>query len=280
MGDIMSEKSGINVIKIGGALVAADLTPAIEDLVNLINEGYKFVIVHGGGPQINDLEAKMGREPKIYETQQGMKTRYTDRETMDAVLMALGGFVNKSLVEKFILKGVKAFGFTGLDGACIRAQRKDKIMVVKNGKRIILRGEYSGKITDVDPKPIRLLLDSGYVPIIGSISADEEGNAINADGDRAASAVAAALGANSLISLTDVPGIYKDMETKEVISKLNLKEAKQLLESLTGGMKKKLFAALEALESSINKVYIYSGQENKPFSAILKEGKGTVIFKE
>jgi acetylglutamate/LysW-gamma-L-alpha-aminoadipate kinase len=270
----------VHVIKIGGALVAADLNPAIEDIAELIKEGYKFVIVHGGGPQINDIESKMGRQPKIYETQQGMKTRYTDRETMDVVLMALGGFVNKTLVEKFMLKGIKAFGFTGLDGSCIKAERKDKIMVIKDGKRIILRGEFSGKVSTVDPTPIKLILDAGYLPIIGSISADEQGNAVNTDGDRAASAVAAALGATSLISLTDVPGIYKDMETKEIIPKLSVKEAKQMIESLSGGMKKKLYAALEAFEHSIKKVYIYSGQEPKPFTAVLKEGKGTVIYNE
>lgn len=272
--------SEVHVIKIGGALVAADLTPAIDDIAELIKEGYKFVIVHGGGPQINELESKMGREPKIYETQQGMKTRYTDRETMDAVLMALGGYVNKTLVEKFKLKGINAFGFTGLDGGCIKAERKDKIMVIKDGKRIILRGEFSGKVNAVDPTPIKLLLDAGYLPIIGSISSDEQGNAVNTDGDRAASAVAASLGATSLISLTDVPGIYKDLETKEVIPKLTVKEAKQLMESLTGGMKKKLYAALEAFESSIKKVYIYSGQEQKPFTSVLKDGKGTVIYDE
>jgi acetylglutamate kinase len=153
-------------------------------------------------------------------------------------------------------------------------------MVIKDGKRIILRGEYSGKVTTVDPAPIELLLNAGYLPIIGSISTDEQGNAVNTDGDRAASMVAAALGATSLISLTDVPGIYKDLETKEVIPKLSVKEAKQLLDTLSGGMKKKLYAALEAFEHSIKKVYIYSGQEAKPFTAVLKEGKGTVIYNE
>ena len=275
------EKDKVNknllVIKIGGALFKQGIDSLLDDMKNLIEEEYQFVIVHGGGPQINWIEKEMGREPKIYETKSGMKTRHTDQETMEVVKMALGGYVNKSIVEQCQLKGINAFGFSGVDGRTLSAKRKEKIMVMRKGRRMILRGEFSGKVHQANCNIIKYLLSQNMTPVIGSIAADEEGNAVNTDGDRATSAIAAELGAAGLISLTDVEGIYRDFESKEVIPQLNLAQAKGTLEKVKGGMKKKLYAAIEALEKGLNQVFIYSGQVETPISDILKQKKGTKI---
>jgi acetylglutamate kinase len=166
------------VIKIGGALVAEDFSNVIKDIKELQNE-FDFVIAHGGGPQINDLYVKMNKEPKIYKTPEGMPTRYTDKEAIDIVKMALAGFVNKTLVESLQKAGVNAFGFTGADGHTIVAERKDKIMVMTDeGKRIILKEEYSGKSPKADVTIINCLLEKGYVPVIGSMCISPNGKRI------------------------------------------------------------------------------------------------------
>ena len=268
------------VIKVGGALFAQGIEKLVEDLKEVVKK-HQVVIVHGGGPQITEIGTKMGKEPKYYDTPTGMKTRYTDKDQIDMVKMAIGGLVNKSIVEAMRQAGVNAFGFTGLDGGSILADRKDQIMVIdERGKRRVLRGEFSGKVDNANSEIINILLEKGYVPVIGSMCSSKTGDAVNVDGDRAAVVVAVAINADKYISLTDVVGIYKDMETKEVIPKMSEAEAELFMQKATGGMKKKIFAAIEALKSGINEFVIYSGEIDKPISSVLEENKGTIISKK
>jgi acetylglutamate/LysW-gamma-L-alpha-aminoadipate kinase len=264
------------VVKVGGALFAQGVDNLAADVQALAAE-HQIVLVHGGGPQINALCDACGIPAKQLETTSGMKSRYTNPEVMRVVKQALAGEVNKGIVEALRRRGVNAFGFTGLDGGTIRAQRKSKIMAIVDGRRLMVRDDYSGKVEGADPAPIRLLLGAGYVPVIGSMCVSEEGEAVNVDGDRAAAAVAAAVGADTYISLTDVEGVYTDLETREVVPRLNRAEAAKLMEQVTGGMKKKLFAALEALDLGLSKVVVYSGTAEKPLSGVLFEGRGTII---
>lgn len=155
------------VIKIGGALIAESFTNVINDIGYInsqFSDKYKLIIVHGGGPQINELLKKMNKEPKYFKTPSGFLTRYTDQEAIDAAIMTLGGLNNKRIVEALQKQGVNAFGFSGIDGGVIEAIRKDKIIVLIEGKKIIKRGEYSGKIDKISTPILEYLLEKNLVP--------------------------------------------------------------------------------------------------------------------
>ncbi len=271
----------IVVIKIGGALIAKNFNNVIKDVANIVSnyrDKYTLVIVHGGGPQINETLKEMNKEPKYFTTPSGFTTRYTDQEAIEAAIMVLGGKNNKRLVEALQKLSVNAFGFTGIDGSILEAIRKEKILVMINGKKIMKRGEFSGKIDKVNTPIIEFLLQNNYLPVIGSLAKSKDGDIVNIDGDRAASNIAAALNADILISLTDVEGIYKDFNDKSsIIKSINSHELEEFLDELEGGMKKKAHAALEALKIGVQKVVICSGLTETPILDALKNNRGTVI---
>lgn len=274
----------IVVLKIGGALIKSNFQNVISDIAEIAKnykDKYQLVVLHGGGPQINEILKKLNIKPKYYETPSGFKTRYTDQETIDAVIMTLGGLNNKRLVEALQKNHINAVGLTGIDGGIIKAERKDKIMVLIKGKRIIKRGEYSGKVKHVNPEILLYLIKQGYLPVIGCIAKSEEGDIVNVDGDRAASYVAKSLNAEILVSMTDVEGIYRNYEEKEgFISKIKYSQLETLLDELSGGMKKKAHAILEALDLGIRKVIICTGLIESPLLEALEYEKGTVVTNE
>ncbi|MBD3193753.1 MAG: [LysW]-aminoadipate kinase [Candidatus Lokiarchaeota archaeon] len=272
------------VIKVGGSLLAKNFSRVIDDIsiiYNKFSDNYKLIIVHGGGPQINEFLRETNKEPKYFITPSGFKTRYTDKEAIEAAIMALGGRNNKRLVEALQKRGVNSFGFTGIDGGIIEAKRKEKILVMINNKRIFKRGEFSGKIEKVNKEIINFLIESKYLPVIGSLAKSEKGEIVNVDGDRAASYIASSIGAEILISLTDVEGIYKDYSNQqELIKKISKEELKRIVKDLEGGMKKKVYAALEALNMGIKEFIICSGLIESPISNSLQKNTGTVILNE
>lgn len=278
----------IVVIKIGGALIAENFQNVVKDITNLYlnyKDKYTLIILHGGGPQINETLRKMGKDPKYFQTPSGFRTRHTDQEAIEAAIMALGGLNNKRLTEALQKEGINAFGFTGIDGGTIEAKRKKKILILHKGKRIMKRGEYSGKVNKVKKDIIQYLLKRDYLPIIGSLAKSEEGEILNVDGDRAAGHVANALNAEILISLTDVEGIYRNFEEKDsLIDEIRVNQLEELLEELRGGMKKKAYAALEAFEvdknETLKRVVISSGLSEEPIFDVLERNKGTIIKNE
>lgn len=271
----------IVVIKIGGALIAKNFDNVIKDIASIsLNYGdkYKLVIVHGGGPQIDDTLRKMNKEPKYFKTPSGYRTRYTDQEAIDAAIMTLGGINNKRLVEALQKQNINAFGFSGIDGGIIEANRKEKIMVLIDNKRIMKRGEFSGKIDNISTTILDFLLENNYLPVISSLAKSKEGEIVNVDGDRAASHIAQALKSDILISLTDVEGIYKDYKDKDsLIKSIKKDQLESMIEELEGGMRKKAHAALEALRIGVKKVIICSGLAETPLLDALEKKGGTVI---
>ncbi|MBN1802860.1 MAG: [LysW]-aminoadipate kinase [Candidatus Lokiarchaeota archaeon] len=269
------------VIKVGGALIAKNFENVVEDISNIylkLSDKYELVVVHGGGPQINEILRSMNKEPKYFKTPSGYTTRYTDQEAISAAIMSLGGLNNKRLVEALQKRGVNAFGFTGIDGGTIDAVRKDKIVVLVNNKKLIKRGEYSGKVNSINPQIIKFLLKNKYIPVIGALARSEEGDIVNVDGDRAASQVAGSLDADVLISLTDVEGIYRNFEDKNsMIKSISRIQLEELIERLEGGMKKKAYAALESFKNGVKKVIICSGLIDSPILNALEENGGTSV---
>ena len=184
------------VVKYGGnAMVSPELKQQVmEDIVLLWLIGVRIVLVHGGGPEINELMDRLGKVPEFVD---GL--RVTDKETMDIVQMVLAVKINKTLVNLLEMKGGKAVGLSGMDGRLLQCSVKDE------------RLGYVGEIQKVHIQPVTDLLDRGYIPVVSTVGCDKEGNAYNINGDTAAAYIAGALGAERLIMMTDIAGVLKDM---------------------------------------------------------------------
>lgn len=257
----------IVVVKYGGnAMVNENLkNKVMEDIVLLWLIGIKVVLVHGGGPEINDLMAKMGKEPEFVN---GL--RVTDRETVDIVQMVLAGKVNKSLVTLLGKYGGKAVGISGVDGNLIQAKPKDSTL------------GYVGDVESVDIKPVLDLLNNGYIPVISTIGSDQEGNTYNINGDTAAASIAGALNAERLIMMTNTPGVLMDKDDmSSLIPELTITEAINLMNTgiISGGMIPKIDCCIEAIHKGVKNAIIIDGCI--PNSIILElltnEGSGTMI---
>ncbi|MBQ3220153.1 MAG: acetylglutamate kinase [Clostridia bacterium] len=257
----------IVVIKYGGnAMINASLKEQVmEDIVLLHLTGVKVVLVHGGGPEISELMAKLGKKAEFVD---GL--RVTDKETVDIVQMVLAGKINKSLVNFIEKKGGKAMGISGMDGRLIEAKMKDE------------RLGYVGSITKVNIEPVRDLLEKDYIPVISTIGCDKEGNAYNINGDTAAAFIAGALNAERLIMMTDIAGVLKDKDDPTtLIPHITIKEAKQLYDEgvISGGMIPKVDCCIEAIEHGVKKVIIMDGRV--PHSILMElftdEGAGTMV---
>ncbi len=255
------------VVKYGGnAMINENLKQQVmEDIVLLWLIGVKIVLVHGGGPEINELMDKLGKKPEFVD---GL--RVTDKETVDIVQMVLAGKVNKTLVNLLEMKGGRAMGISGMDGRLIEAK-------VKNEKL-----GYVGQITNVNIQPVKDLLENGYIPVISTIGCDREGNAYNINGDTAAAFIAGALGAERLIMMTDIAGILRDKDDPStIIPTITLSDAEHLQEQgiISGGMIPKVDCCIEAIHEGVQSVIIMDGRV--PHSILMElltdEGAGTMV---
>lgn len=238
----------ILVVKYGGnAMINDDLKEAVMgDLVLLSLVGVKVVLVHGGGPEITEMLGKVGKKSEFVD---GL--RVTDKETVDIVQMVLAGKINKNLVNLLENKGAKAIGLSGIDGHMIKSEKLDDV----HG--------FVGEITNVDVTPIVDCLDKGYIPVISTIGYDSEGNTYNINADTAAARIAGALGAESLISMTDIEGILRDKnDPSTLISKINVSDAPRLMREgvISGGMIPKVNCCIEAIRRGVRKVFIIDGR--------------------
>ena len=208
----MTKQAPITVVKLGGT-EGVDFSAICKDAADLLLQGKKLIFVHGGSVEANSLGESLGTPPKMITSPSGYTSRYTDRKTLEIFLMAVNGKVNSLLTERLQMLGINAFGLCGLDGRLIQATRKDAIQSIENGKRKIVRDDYTGKIERVDGRLLLLLLDGGYLPLIAPVAVSEKGEALNVDADRAAAMVASALQADTLLLLTAVPGLMKISQT-------------------------------------------------------------------
>ena len=255
------------VIKYGGnAMINEQLKEQVmEDITLLWLIGVKVVLVHGGGPEINEMMDKLGKKPEFVD---GL--RVTDKETVDIVQMVLAGKVNKSLVTLLQSKGGHAVGLSGIDGGLIEADFKDE------------RLGYVGKITKVRPQPINDLLEKNYIPVVSTVASDRQGNVYNINGDTAAAHIAGALGAERLIMMTDIAGILRDKDDpKTLIPHITVEEARELYAEgvISGGMIPKVDCCIEALRRGVQNVVIMDGRV--PHSILMElltdEGAGTMV---
>jgi acetylglutamate/LysW-gamma-L-alpha-aminoadipate kinase len=272
----MTEQTPIVVVKLGGT-EGVDFSAICRDVCERLRQNQKLVLVHGGSAEANALGEGLGAPPKMITSPSGYTSRYTDRKTLEIFLMAVNGKVNSLLTEQLQMLGVNAFGLCGLDGRLLQATRKDSIQSVENGKRKIIRDDYTGKIERVDSNLLHLLLEAGYLPVIAPVAVSEKGEALNVDADRAAAMVASALKADTLILLTAVPGLMKNFpDESTLIRQLPQSQLAAASEAAQGRMKKKVLGAEEALKGGVRRVIIADGRIDEPISAALA-GSGTVI---
>jgi [amino group carrier protein]-L-2-aminoadipate 6-kinase len=258
------------VLKIGGSMADSAASLA-SDIASLISSGEKVVLVHGGGPQVTALEKAVGREPSYIYSKEGFKSRHTDLQTMQNFVMAVGGGVNASLVLQLRKAGVNAVGVSASSGIVFA---KRKILVsVENGKERMVRDDYSGKITRIDSAPLLALLERGFVPIVAPIALGEEFEPLNIDGDRAAAAIAAKLGAQKLVLFTDVEGYFRNFPN-DLVSRATQSEIADFQKGASAGMKRKLVAVSEALLGKVPEAIICCGTKEKPATSALA-GAGT-----
>jgi acetylglutamate/LysW-gamma-L-alpha-aminoadipate kinase len=264
------------VVKIGGAR-AVDPEGAIGDIATLVNRGRDVVVVHGGSTAVDDTLEALGEEPTYVETPGGVVGRFTDERTMEVFSMVLPGKLNTDLTASLRGAGVDALGLSGVDGGLLTGPRKSAVRVIEDGKKKIKRGDHSGKITDVNADLLSTLLGDGYTPVVTVPMLADDGVAVNADADRAAAAVAGALGAD-LIVLTDVEGVYADPDDPSTLieSVATPEEFDGLKEAADGFMRKKVMAAEEALDAGAHTVVVASANADDPITAALA-GSGTHV---
>jgi acetylglutamate kinase len=261
------------VVKFGGnAMIADELKRSFAaDMVFLQRVGLKPVVVHGGGPQITKMLGRLGIDS---EFRGGL--RVTTPETMDVVRMVLMGQVNRELVGLINEHGPLAVGMSGEDAQLLTAARRTATV---DGEEVDIG--LVGDVTQVDTGAIRALIDAGRIPIISTIAPDAEGQVHNLNADTAAAALAEALGAQKLVILTDVEGLYADWpDPTSLISQLSVEELEPMLPTLTAGMVPKMEACARAVRGGVPQAHVIDGRV--PHSLLLEifteEGFGTMVL--
>ena len=257
------------VVKYGGnAMIDEHLKDAVmEDIILMNMLGIKTILVHGGGPEINNLLKRVGKEARFVN---GL--RYTDAETMEVVQMVLAGKINKDLVARLCARNGRAIGLCGVDDGMIRCK---KHMEEDLG--------YVGDIVGINTFPINQALESGLIPVIATIGADEDGKTYNINADTAAAAIAIAIGACKLVSLTDIPGLLMDKDDEStLLHEVKIGSVPKLVAQgvITGGMLPKISCCVDSIAKGVKEAVIIDGRKEH---AILLEmfsdlGNGTLFY--
>ncbi len=272
----------VMVIKIGGhAIVDPEIMDQIvQDIVLLKFVGIKPVIVHGGGPEITEKMARMGKKPEFVS---GL--RVTDDETLEIARMVLVGNVNSRIVSLISKHGGKGVGLSGSDGRIIVGRKMAPQRVTVKGIEKEIDLGWVGETEQINPELLFILTDKGYIPVISPIAADDRGNDLNVNADTVAGDIAASLKARKLISLTDVPGILRDINDIDTrISRIAIEDIETLIADniISGGMIPKVESSATAISGGVGQVHIIDG--SMPHSLLLElfthEGIGTMIFRK
>lgn len=261
------------VVKYGGnAMLNEELkSDVMEDIVLLSTIGIKVVLVHGGGPEINHMLEKIGKESKFVN---GL--RYTDKETMEIVEMVLAGKLNKDIVGLLLQKGGRAVGLSGVDSGLLKAKKIDK-----DGADL----GFVGSVTQVNPEVIQSLLNQNFIPVVSTVAVGEDGdmNLYNINADTAAAKIAVALGAEKFVQLTNVPGVLKDINNPHsLLQRIHISDVDGLIKdgTIAGGMIPKIECCMLAREGGVPRTHIIDGRV--PHSLLIEmfsdRGIGTMIY--
>ena len=262
------------VIKFGGS-VLYELHPSIIEDIHKISLNEKMVLVHGGGNEVTNVATKLGKEQKFIVSPSGIRSRFTDKETVEIYTMVMSGKINKIIVKMMVEAGIMAVGISGIDAGILRAIRKTKLTVLnEKGRKMIIEGGYTGKIQSVETSLLNTLTGNGYLPVVSPIALSENYEFLNVDGDRAAAYIAGNLKADKVIFLTNVNGLHLD---DKLVKTLTASQAKESLPKIGFGMEKKILASTEALMLGAKEVIIASGKVSNPISSAINHEDCTVI---
>jgi acetylglutamate kinase len=272
------------VVKMGGELVVdpAARESLAQDIALAHHVGIRLTVVHGGGPQATDLAGRLGLKTEMVEGR-----RVTDEATLEVAKMVFAGKINVEILGALRGEGLRAVGLSGVDGGILQAVRRAPQDVKDPSTGEVRRVDFGhvGDIREVDSRLLTTLMDAGYVPVVASLAADEEGRILNINADTVANAIAVSLKADKLIVLTNVPGVLRNpQDPQSLISCLCVKEAEELIASgvVTKGMVPKLRNLIEAARAGIPRVHVLSGtmEHGLLLELFTREGAGTMITLE
>jgi acetylglutamate/LysW-gamma-L-alpha-aminoadipate kinase len=263
------------VVKLGGDLIKSELPPDLLSDISKLSSEHQLMLVHGGGDIVTDTATKLGKEQKFVVSPDGVRSRYTDRETMDIFTMVMCGLIAKKIVETLAKKGIKAVSLSGLDGGVLHATRKKKLLIVdERGRKLVIDGGYTGKMQSSDPAVVNALLERGFIPVLSPVAIGEDSEPLNVDSDRAAAYLAMGAKSDAVLFLTDVKGLTLD---GQFVEKLSVEQARKSLPKIGFGMQKKIHAGIEAMEGGVKEVIVASGFGPSPITAAMAHQGCTVI---
>jgi acetylglutamate kinase len=271
------------VVKFSGKVTEdkENLASLAEELALLHQVGIRVCVIHGGGKQLTELAQKLGVVQTVIEGR-----RVTDDDTLDLAKMIFRGKINTEILAQFRRRGVSAVGLSGVDGGVVKAVKRPPRDVVnkQTGQTESIDFGHVGDVVEIDVSLLNTLLDSGYLPVISSLGADDDGKIFNINADTIAAEIAANLGAEKLILLTDVNGIYLDEGNEDTkLSRLTVEDARHMIESgrATGGMIPKLENLIALLARGVGSAHVVSGTTRNAILAevFTDEGTGTMVVK-
>lgn len=263
------------VIKLGGDIVKGKFPEGLLADILRLSAAHQFILVHGGGDVVTETATKLGKEQRFVVSPDGIRSRYTDRETMDIFTMVMCGLIAKKIVETLAKSGIRAVSLSGLDGGVLRAARKKKLMIIdERGRKMVIDGGYTGRMESADPAVVDALLEKGFVPVLSPVAMGDESEPLNVDSDRAAAYIAMGSKADAVLFLTDVKGLSLD---GKLVEKLSVEQARGSLPKIGFGMQKKILAGIEAMEGGVKEVIVASGFGDAPVSAAIAHKDCTVI---
>jgi acetylglutamate/LysW-gamma-L-alpha-aminoadipate kinase len=264
------------VVKVGGGK-DLNIEAIADDIAALQRAGRRIILVHGGAETTNEVSEALGHPPQFVTSESGYVSRRTDRRTLEIFEMVYCGQLNKMWVEMLQQRGVNAVGLSGLDGRVFEGTRKDTLRVRVDGRRMVLRDDWTGTVDRINTDLLTLLLDAGYFPVLTPPAASVDGEAINVDGDRAAAMVAAAFEAEALVILSNIPGLLRDYpDEASLIREIPRAKANEYMQYAEGRMKKKVMGAVEAIGEGVQRVVFADGRVDQPITQALS-GAGTQI---
>ena len=263
------------VVKIGGSLLKEGVPDNLLEDVTRLAKTYQIAFVHGGADMVTEVATRLGKEQRFVVSPEGVRSRYTDRETAEIYTMVMSGMLAKRIVLSLRSRGLEAVSLSGLDGSLFRGRRKKKLVVVdERGRKLLIEGGYTGKVESVNAPLVNMLISGGYIPVVSPVAIGEESEPLNIDGDRAASSLASGISADAVVFLTNVDGVLSD---GKLVERMTVAEAVERLPQIGYGMQKKVMAAVDAVNSGVKEALICSGTREEPLSNALAHRVCTVI---
>ena len=265
------------VVKIGGSLMKDSVPEALIADVASLARSNQVVLVHGGGDVVTEMATKLGKEQRFVVSPEGIRSRYTDRETVEIYQMVMTGLLAKRLVLALGKAGARGVSISGADASLLQGRRKERLVIVDDrGRKVAIDGGFTGKVQSVNSKLIDEILSDDYIPVISPVAVSEGSEPLNIDGDRAASAIAQGVGADAVVFATNVDGLSLG---GSLVGHLTPEAAAAKVSEIGFGMQKKVMAAVEAVNCGVKEAVICSGTRDSPIARALAHEMCTVISK-